>query len=79
MLLVAGEGGFEAAFTAIDHPRVFSARSASVSHLSAISMKRDLCSEVRAASANRMQSAALLRNWPNMSKCASMSLDMGTA
>jgi hypothetical protein len=66
-------------FTAVDHPRVFSARSASVSHRSAISMKRDLCSDVRAASANRMQSAALLRNWSKMSKCASMSLDMGTA
>ena len=66
-------------FTAIDHPRVFSARSASVSHLSAISMKRDLWSDVRAASAKRMQSAALLRNWPKMSKCTSMSLDMGTA
>ena len=65
-------------FTAIDHPRVFSARSASVSHRSAISMKRDLCSDVRAASANRMQSAALLRNRAKMSKCASMSLDMGT-
>ena len=65
-------------FTAIDHPRVFSARSASVSHRSAISMKRDLCADVRAASANRMQSAALLRNRPKMSKCASMSLDMGT-
>ena len=33
---------------------------------------------MRAASANRMQSAALLRNWTKMSKCASMSLDMGT-
>jgi len=66
------------ACTAIDHPRVCSARSASVSHLSAISMKSDLCADVRAASANRMQSAALQRNWPKMSKCASMSLDMGT-
>jgi hypothetical protein len=35
-------------------------------------MKRDLCPEVRAASANRMQSAALLRNWAKMSKCASI-------
>jgi hypothetical protein len=61
-----------ATFTAICHPRVFSARSASVSHLSAISMKSDLCREVRAASANRMQSAALLRNWAKMSKCASI-------
>jgi hypothetical protein len=41
-------------------------------------MKRDLCSEVRAASANRMQSAALLRIWTKVSKCASISLDMGT-
>src|SRR5262245_16850625 len=41
---------------------VFAARSASVSHRSAISMKNDLCAEVRAASANRMHSAALLRN-----------------
>jgi hypothetical protein len=41
---------------------VFWARSASVSHRSAISMKNDLCAEVRAASANRMHSAALLRN-----------------
>jgi hypothetical protein len=40
---------------------VFSARSASVSHLSAISMKSDFCAEVRAASANRMHSAAFLR------------------
>jgi len=41
---------------------VFAARSASVSHRSAISMKYDLCAELRAASANRMHSAALLRN-----------------
>jgi hypothetical protein len=41
---------------------VFAACSASVSHLSAISMKRDLCREVRAASANRMHSTALLRS-----------------
>jgi hypothetical protein len=74
----AREATIEATFTAIYLPRVFSARSASVSHLSAISMKRDLCSEVRAASANRMQSAALLRNWTKMSKCASISVDMGT-
>src|SRR5713226_8582302 len=58
--------------------RVFSARSASVSHLSAISIKNDLCSEVRAASANRMHSAALLRNWTKLSKCASISVHMGT-
>src|ERR1700674_239990 len=47
--------------------------SASVSHLSAISMKSDLCSEVRAASANRMHSAALLRTWSKLDKCASIS------
>ena len=41
---------------------IFSARSARVSHRSAISMKNDLCAEVWAASANRMHSAALLRN-----------------
>ena len=41
---------------------VFAAYSASVSHLSAISMKKDLCGEVRAASANRMHSAAFSRN-----------------
>jgi hypothetical protein len=41
---------------------VFAARSASVSQRSAISMKYDLCAELRAASANRMHSAALLRN-----------------
>jgi hypothetical protein len=57
---------------------VFSARSASVSHLSAISMKKDSCSEVRAASANRMHSAALLRNWTKLGKCASISVHMGT-
>ena len=57
---------------------VISARSASVSHLSAISMKKDLCSEVRAASANRMHSAALLRNWAKLGKCASISVHMGT-
>ena len=75
----AREAAIEATFRAIYLPRVFSARSASVSHLSAISMKRDLCSEERAASANRMQSAALLRNWAKMSKCASISVNMGTA
>ena len=53
---------------------VFSACSASVSHLSAISMKKDLCSEVRAASANRMHSAALLRNWFKLGKFASISI-----
>ncbi len=58
--------------------RVFSARSASVSHLSAISIKNDLCSEVRADSANRMHSAALSRNWTKLSKCASISVHMGT-
>src|SRR5205814_8274774 len=47
---------------------VFSARSASVSHLSAISMKKDLCAEVRASSANRMHSASLLRNWSKLGK-----------
>ena len=51
---------------------VFSACSASVSHLSAISMKMDLCADVRAASANRMQSAALVRNWTNVSKRVSI-------
>jgi hypothetical protein len=59
--------------------RTFSARSASVSHRSAISMKKDLCSEVRAASANRMHSATLLRNCTKLSKRASISLHMGTA
>jgi hypothetical protein len=39
--------------------------SASVSHLSAISMKKDLCAGVRASSASRMHSAAFL---PNLSK-----------
>jgi hypothetical protein len=57
--------------------RTFSARSASVSHRSAISMKNDLCSEVRAASANRMHSATLLRNCTKLSKRASISLYMG--
>jgi hypothetical protein len=52
--------------------------SASVSHLSAISMKSDLCCEVRAASANRMHSAALLRNWSKLGKSAFISIDMGT-
>jgi ethanolamine ammonia-lyase large subunit len=52
--------------------RTFSARSASVSHRSAISMKKDLCSEVRAASANRMHSATLLRNCAKLSKRASI-------
>ncbi len=47
--------------------------SASVSHLSAISMKSDLCCEVRAASANRMHSAALLRNWSKLGKSAFIS------
>jgi hypothetical protein len=42
---------------------VFAACSASVSHLSAISMKKDLCGELRAASAKRMHSAAFSRNW----------------
>src|SRR3974377_2062934 len=56
---------------------VFPARSASVSHLSAISMKRDLCCEVRAASANRMHSAALLRNWSKLGKSASIVIHMG--
>jgi hypothetical protein len=56
---------------------VFSARSASVSHLSAISMKSDLCCEVRAASANRMHSAALLRNWSKLGKSASIPIHMG--
>jgi hypothetical protein len=57
---------------------LFSARSMSVSHLSAISMKKDLCSEVRAASANRMHSAALLRNWSKLGKSASISIHMAT-
>jgi len=78
MLATCWEAAIEAAFHGDRSSAVFSARSASVSHRSAISMKRDLCSDVRAASANRMQSAALLRNRAKMSKCASMSLDMGT-
>ena len=57
---------------------VFAACSASVSHRSAISMKRDLCCEVRAASANRMHSAALLRNRSKLGKSASISVHMGT-
>jgi hypothetical protein len=52
---------------------VFSARSASVSHLSAISMKSDFCAELRAASANRMHSAAFLRICSKVSKCGSIS------
>jgi hypothetical protein len=58
--------------------RVCSARSASVSHLSAISIKNDLCPELRADSANRMHSAALLRNWTKLGRCASISIHMGT-
>jgi hypothetical protein len=57
---------------------VFSARSASVSHLSAISMKNDRCTDVRAATANRMHSAALLRDWTKLGKCASISVHMET-
>jgi hypothetical protein len=53
---------------------VFAAYSASVSHLSAISMKNDLCDEVRAASANRMHSAAFSRNWSKLGKGASISI-----
>jgi hypothetical protein len=53
--------------------RVFSAWSASPTHLSAISMKKDLCGEVRASSANRMHSAAFLRNWSKLGECASIS------
>src|SRR5260370_10272642 len=53
---------------------VFAARSASVSHLSAISMNNDLCAEVRASSANRMHSAAFLRNWSKLGKYASTSI-----
>jgi hypothetical protein len=53
---------------------VFAAYSASVSHLSAISMKKDLCGEVRAASANRMHSAAFSRNWSKLGKGASISI-----
>src|SRR5260221_11469420 len=52
---------------------VFSACSASPTHLSAISMKKDLCAEVRASSANRMHSAAFLRNWSKLGECASIS------
>jgi hypothetical protein len=51
---------------------VFSACSACVSHLSAISIKKDRCSEVRAASANRMHSVALLRTWTNVSRRGSI-------
>jgi hypothetical protein len=40
-------------------------------------MKKDLCSEVRAASANRMHSAALLRNWSKLGKSASISIHIG--
>jgi hypothetical protein len=36
-------------------------------------MKKDLCAEVRASSANRMHSAAFLRNWSKLGKCASIS------
>jgi hypothetical protein len=53
---------------------VFWARSASVSHRSAISTKNDLCAKVWAASANRMHSAALLRNCSKLGKCASISI-----
>jgi hypothetical protein len=35
-------------------------------------MKMDFCADVRAASANRMQSAALVRNWANVSKRVSI-------
>jgi hypothetical protein len=49
-----------------------------VSHLSAISMKSDLCCEVRAASANRMHSAALRRNWSKLGKSGFICIDMGT-
>jgi hypothetical protein len=41
-------------------------------------MKKDLCAEVRAASANRMHSAALLRNWSKLGKSASITIHMGT-
>ena len=57
---------------------VFWARSASVSHLSAISMKSDLRADVRASSASRMHSAALLRNWSRLGESASICADMGT-
>src|SRR5258706_10808942 len=53
--------------------RVFSACAASPTHLSAISLKKDLCAEVRASSANRMHSAAFLRNWSKLGECASIS------
>ena len=53
--------------------RVFSACSASPTHLSAISLKKDLCAEVRASCANRMHSAAFLRNWSKLGECASIS------
>src|SRR6187401_1088260 len=57
---------------------VFWARSASVSYLSAISIKSDLCADVRASSASRMHSAALLRNWSKLGESASISVNMGT-
>jgi hypothetical protein len=50
---------------------VFWARSASVSHLSAISMKSDLCAEMQASSASRMHSAAFMRNSFKLGKYAS--------
>jgi hypothetical protein len=37
-------------------------------------MKNDLCAGVRAASANRMHSAALLRNCSKLGRCASISI-----
>jgi hypothetical protein len=37
-------------------------------------MKKDLCGEVRAASANRMHSAAFSRNWSKLGKGASVSI-----
>jgi hypothetical protein len=40
--------------------RLFSASSASVSHLSAISIKNNRCAEVRASSANRTHTVAFL-------------------
>src|SRR5260370_11576846 len=52
---------------------IFSECSASPTHLSAISMKKDLCDEVRASSANRMHSAAFLRNWSKLGERASIS------
>jgi hypothetical protein len=36
-------------------------------------MKKDLCAEVRASSADRMHSAAFLRNWSKLGECASIS------